>query len=163
MSQRLQLSPIQSSDSEAIAAIAALDRACFGRPWSEATVRSELERVGSCVLTIRDPGFETIAGYIVGFVSVGAAELLRVGVAEPMRGLGLGAKLLDAWLVAVAQAGAREAFLEVAARNHSAYSLYRRRGFEEVARRRGYYPALPACPFPAQRDVDDAIVMRRAF
>ena len=37
--------------------------------------------------------------------------------------------------------GGRECFLEVRASNTSAYRLYERYGFNEVGRRRGYYPS----------------------
>ena len=39
------------------------------------------------------------------------------------------------------QLGAGECFLEVRASNQSAYRLYERYGFNEVGRRRDYYPA----------------------
>ena len=38
--------------------------------------------------------------------------------------------------------GGRECFLEVRASNQSAYRLYERFGFNEVGRRRDYYPAV---------------------
>jgi ribosomal-protein-alanine N-acetyltransferase len=37
--------------------------------------------------------------------------------------------------------GGRECFLEVRASNTSAYRLYERYGFNEVGRRRAYYPS----------------------
>ena len=38
--------------------------------------------------------------------------------------------------------GANDSFLEVRASNQSAYRLYERYGFNEVGRRRDYYPAV---------------------
>ncbi|MCG9958445.1 ribosomal-protein-alanine N-acetyltransferase, partial [Pseudomonas aeruginosa] len=37
---------------------------------------------------------------------------------------------------------ARECFLEVRASNQAAYRLYERYGFNEIGRRRDYYPAV---------------------
>ncbi|MNE24719.1 ribosomal-protein-alanine N-acetyltransferase [compost metagenome] len=40
------------------------------------------------------------------------------------------------------QLNARECFLEVRASNQPAYRLYERFGFNEIGRRRDYYPAV---------------------
>ena len=48
--------------------------------------------------------------------------------------------------------GGQECFLEVRASNHSAYRLYERYGFNEIGRRRNYYPA-------AGGGSEDALVM----
>ena len=65
------------------------------------------------------------------------AELLAIAVREIWRGQGIGARLLQAGLAALPEV--RSVFLEVRAANHAAQALYRRHGFVENGRRRGYY------------------------
>ncbi len=61
-----------------------------------------------------------------------------------------------AWLCGEAREGGVETFyLEVRPSNAAALRLYQRMGFEEIGRRRAYYPAGSAR--------EDAIVMRRVL
>jgi len=79
------------------------------------------------------------------------ADVLTVAVREPYWGQGIGSALLGALLGAAADRGCTEMFLEVRADNPRAQGLYRRRGFEEIGVRRGYY----------QPSGVDALVMRK--
>ncbi len=58
--------------------------------------------------------------------------------AEPQRLL----RLLEHLMREAAGHQARECFLEVRASNQAAYRLYERYGFNEIGRRRDYYPAV---------------------
>ncbi|RMD78948.1 MAG: GNAT family N-acetyltransferase, partial [Gammaproteobacteria bacterium] len=55
---------------------------------------------------------------------------------------GHGGYLLRRLIQIAGRLGARTLFLEVRPSNAAALALYRRLGFEEVGRRRGYYPAM---------------------
>jgi [ribosomal protein S18]-alanine N-acetyltransferase len=79
------------------------------------------------------------------------ADVLTIAVREPYWGLGIGSALLGALLGAATDRGCTEVFLEVRADNPRAQGLYRRRGFEEIGVRRGYY----------QPSGVDALVMRK--
>ena len=71
-------------------------------------------------------------------------RLARAGlitVRPQSQGRGLGLQLLEHLMQRARQLGAGECFLEVRASNQSAYRLYERYGFNEVGRRRDYYPA----------------------
>ena len=57
-----------------------------------------------------------------------------------LRGLGL--TLLEHLMSIAYKADARECFLEVRDSNRAAFSLYERYGFNEIGRRRDYYPAV---------------------
>ena len=50
-------------------------------------------------------------------------------------------RLLEHLMERARERGGRECFLEVRASNTTAYRLYERYGFNEVGRRRAYYPA----------------------
>jgi [ribosomal protein S18]-alanine N-acetyltransferase len=54
----------------------------------------------------------------------------------------LGLLLLDKLMKRAYEINGRECFLELRASNQSAYRLYERYGFNEVGRRRDYYPAV---------------------
>ena len=81
---------------------------------------------------------------------VGAGDDRQPGVAAGRQGEGIGALLLDA-LLAEADRRSPVVLLEVRAENEVALGLYRRRGFAEIGRRRGYY----------QPSGTDAVVMKR--
>ena len=66
-------------------------------------------------------------------------ELLSIGVGPSYRRRQIGAVLLRDCMERCQRIGASTMFLEVAADNRSAQSLYRTFGFVEVGRREGYY------------------------
>jgi [ribosomal protein S18]-alanine N-acetyltransferase len=66
-------------------------------------------------------------------------ELDTMAVASADRRRGIGAALLEAVMAWAAARGARRMGLEVRASNTTAMMLYRRMGFAEEGRRRGYY------------------------
>jgi len=98
-------------------------------------------------------------------------HLLNVTVAPDWQSRGLGHALLDAVQSIGRERGFASLWLEVRESNARARALYQRRGFAEVALRRGYYPAsgrredavvmsLPlSAPVPAATNpgADDAV------
>ena len=80
-------------------------------------------------------------GFVLVRVAGGEAEILTLAVAPAARRRGFGAGLVAAGAHHAAQMGAQALFLEVNEANEAAKSLYLRLGFEEVARRSGYYGA----------------------
>lgn len=84
-------------------------------------------------------------GFLIGRAIAGEAELLTVAVAPESRRQGVARALMQGFAVAAARNGADEAFLEVAADNTPARSLYAADGWTEAGRRRDYYgPGLDA-------------------
>lgn len=80
-----------------------------------------------------------VVGY-AGLMTVGAhGDVQTLAVDTARRGMGVGRLLLDAVVEESRDRGCTSLLLEVAADNTVAQSLYRRRGFEQVARRSGYY------------------------
>jgi ribosomal-protein-alanine N-acetyltransferase len=116
------------------------------RPWSVAEFAGFLADP-SCFLC-HQPG-----GFLLGRVIADEAELLTLAVAPEARRQGIGAALLAEFMAQSAARGAGTAFLEVAADNRAALTLYHAAGFTAVGRRRGYYTT------PAGQPVD-ALVLR---
>src|SRR5437899_2097193 len=67
------------------------------------------------------------------------ARLYSIAVAPQMGGRGVGAMLLAAAEAAAAARGCRTIRLEVHVTNHAAISRYRKSGYQQFARQRGYY------------------------
>ena len=130
--------------------VAAIERAVFSDPWSEASIRESIGMPWMFTWVAEDP-----AGAVIGYAFcreiAGESELLNLAVAPALRRSGVGARLLAAALDWARDRGARETFLEVRASNRAAIALYEREGFRAVGRRPGYYEA------PAE----DAILYRR--
>jgi ribosomal-protein-alanine N-acetyltransferase len=120
-----------------VATFATLHAASFQRGWGEDEFRRLMidpNVVGHRVAVGRTP-----IGFILSRMAAGEAEILSVAIAPAWRGRGLARPLLDLHLRRLAGLGVRTVFLEVDEQNAAACRLYRRAGFAEVGRRKGYY------------------------
>jgi [ribosomal protein S18]-alanine N-acetyltransferase len=79
-----------------------------------------------------------IAGFALGRIVTGEAELLLLAVKRRFQGQGIGQLLLDRFVLIATTRGAERLHLEVRDGNH-AIKLYMKSGFSEVGRRRNYY------------------------
>ena len=121
--------------------------------WSEAMYRDELSRPDTRHYLVAEDdgdGSPVVIGYAGLIAYDDEAHVATLGVAAERQGEGLGARLLDA-LLAEADRRTSVVLLEVRAENDVALGLYKRRGFVEIGRRRGYYQPSGA----------DAVVMKR--
>ena len=130
---------IRPASSGDIAAVAGIERASFGDPWSEAAFRELLQMRDAIFLVATRRAPEVIAGYVIARVVAGEADVLNLAVSPDDRGRGLGGELLDAGLSAVMERKVREVFLEVRESNVAALALYGSRSFTPVSRRSRYY------------------------
>lgn len=144
----LQFAPMTPGD---IDEVHALECSVFPHPWSRANFTDSLAS-GYDAWTVRDGGGR-LAGYYLLMHAVDEAHLLDVAVAAGRQGRGLGRHLLDRIGRRAREQGMASVLLEVRPSNERALAVYRRYGFREIGRRKGYYPA-----HGGQRE--DAIVMR---
>jgi ribosomal-protein-alanine N-acetyltransferase len=133
-----------------VAAVMLLEEELFAPDtWSAAMYRDELSRTDTRWYLVAED--ETgVVGYAGLIAYPDEAHVATIGVTGARQGEGVGALLLDA-LLAEADRRSPVVLLEVRADNEHAQGLYRRRGFTEVGRRRGYYQPSGA----------DAVVMKR--
>jgi ribosomal-protein-alanine N-acetyltransferase len=117
--------------------------------WTAAMYRDELARTDTRSYLVAEDG-DRIVGYAGLIAYTDEAHVSTIGVAPDRQGEGIGARLLDA-LLTEADRRSPVVLLEVRADNELAQGLYRRRGFAEIGRRRGYYQPSGA----------DAVVMKR--
>lgn len=133
------------------AAMVAIERRCFGDPWSEASFREALTSAWTfCLVSQSTRG---ITGYLVGREVAGTGEVLNLAVAPEFRRHGAGSALLRAGLAALRLRKVDEVFLEVRESNHSAQALYLAHGFRPVGQRSAYY----------RNPKEDALVLRLAM
>jgi len=145
MESRYRIRPATPADA---APLAAIERACFSDPWSQAGISETIQNETNAVLVIDSES--GLVGHLMARVAAGEGEILNLAVMASHRRQGLGRRLLRAGVAAMFRAGAREAYLEVRESNRAAIELYRSEGFRPVGLRPGYYRDPP----------EDALVLR---
>lgn len=140
----LKLRPMTQRDIDGVMVV---ERHGYEFPWTEG-IFSDCLKVGysswTCLLG------EQIIGYGVMSVAAGEAHILNLCIHPEFQGQGLARRLLQRLLTQAREAEADSVFLEVRSSNRVAIGLYESVGFNEIGRRRGYYPA--------QRGREDAIL-----
>ena len=116
---------------------AAVEKACFTQPWSERSLRDELNSPCANNFCVTVDG--KFAGY-GGFLAVAdAGEITRIAGLPEFRRLGLGRMIMEAMVSRAREKELATMFLEVRESNIPAISLYECFGFEKVGRRPNYY------------------------
>lgn len=124
----------------------------YPHPWSRGNFVDSLRSgYSSWVLLIE----QKIIGYALMMMVLDEAHLLNLSVAKAYQKRGLGRLLLEHMIAVAKRHGAANMFLEVRPSNISAIALYENIGFNEMAIRRGYYPA--------QQGREDAVLMGLAL
>lgn len=111
----------------------------FSVPWTESSVYTAITDPLYKVLTAYDGN--NFCAYLIASVCAGEAELQRIAVLPQYRRLGVASALIAAFFSECRNASVNTVYLEVRVSNIDAVSLYRRCGFTEYSRRRGYYSA----------------------
>lgn len=119
--------------------VMAVETGAYSFPWTRGNFIDSLA-AGYHAQVLDDPE-EGVIGYFVAMAGVGEMHLLNLTVAPACQRRGHGAALLEALVALCRELELLMLWLEVRESNHGARALYRRRGFDEVGRRRGYYPA----------------------
>jgi len=148
LATRLRFAPMQPSD---VDEVHALECSVFPHPWSRGNFTDSLAS-GYDAWTVRDAD-GVLAGYYLLMYALDEAHLLDVAVCAGRQRQGLGRHLLDCVGARAREQGMLSVLLEVRPSNERALAVYRRYGYREIGRRKGYYPA-----HAGQRE--DAIVMR---
>ena len=138
-----------------------LQTACHSFPWSRKQFLDCLNSPYYCyqmslntqtTLDTASTHNAKVIGYYVGLKVSVEATLMDIGIAKGYRGKGLGKELLKHFLRESNKRQAEEAWLEVRASNLTAISLYNEMEFEEIERRKNYYPL--------DDGREDALIMR---
>lgn len=118
--------------------VMAIELASYSHPWSEALFISCIEGGYINRLLVEDG---RIIGYLIVSVAVGECHILNVCSVPSVRRRGAARYLLNQIFEEAKALGAEQVFLEVRPSNVNAIGLYEALGFEQVGRRKNYYPA----------------------
>ena len=130
------LLPMHAAHLEAVMAI---EVGAYAFPWSRGNFVDSLA-AGYDARVLYDERGE-ILGYFVAMAGVDEMHLLNITVAPAAWHQGHARFMLAALADLCRQRQARQLWLEVRESNERARAIYRRHGFAEVGKRRGYYPA----------------------
>ena len=135
LNPQYQFRPMQETDLDAIMEIEPL---IYSHPWSRGNFSDSLVS-GYSAWVLLDGA--KIIGYALMMMVLDEAHLLNLSVAKAYQKQGLGRMLLEHMIAIAKKHDAANMFLEVRPSNISAIALYENIGFNEMAVRRGYYPA----------------------
>ena len=135
MSDALSFRRMTAADLDAVLKI---EYAAFSHPWTRGIFTDALASYECWVML---EGSQQVGHGVIQLIA-DEAHLLNIAVKPESQGRGLGLSLLTHLMQRARERGGNECFLEVRASNQSAYRLYERFGFNEIGRRRDYYPAV---------------------
>jgi ribosomal-protein-alanine N-acetyltransferase len=133
MSDALTFRRMTEADLDAVLKI---EYAAYSHPWTRGIF---LDGLKSYEIWLMFDGQQQVGHGVINVI-IDEAHLLNITVKVENQGRGLGLRLLEHLMSRAYQLNGRECFLEVRASNQSAYRLYERFGFNEIGRRRDYYP-----------------------
>lgn len=134
-------------------AVAAIESQVQTHPWTEQNFRDSY--LGFHTMMVSEIA-QKVVGFQVLMFGPDEAELLLIGVHPTYQQQGIGRQLLTA-AEELAQQKQREAMLlEVRVSNTVAQHFYQRLGYEQVGRRKAYYPTLGGVR-------EDALLFRKAL
>ena len=140
----IQILPMTS---DRVPAVAALEAVSFSTPWSEASIRAELDNPWAVWLTASAD--EALVGYLGVQYGPDGGDIMTVATDPAYRGHGVAKALIAAMADILRQKGLDWLTLEVRPSNAAALGLYGSMGFRQVGRRKNYY----------RRPTEDAVLL----
>lgn len=119
-------------------AVMAIEPHIYSHPWTRGNFVDSLASGYSAWVLLDGT---SIIGYSLMMLVLDEAHLLNLSIAKAYQKRGLGRLLLEHMIAIARKHDAANMFLEVRPSNISAIALYENIGFNEMAIRRGYYPA----------------------
>lgn len=119
-------------------AIMEIEPHIYSHPWTRGNFADSLKSAHSAWVLLHDT---KIVGYALMMMVLDEAHLLNLSISKQYQKQGLGRLLLEHMIRIAQELNAANMFLEVRTSNISAIALYENIGFNEMAVRRGYYPA----------------------
>lgn len=136
---------------EDVPAVLAVEQKAYEFPWTKSLLESAVKSTKYCAVLTDDNNDQNIIGHgIISFV-VGEVELLNVCINPDYQGKGYGQRLLQHLVDEATAKDNHEMYLEVRTSNMDAIHVYEKFGFNEIGRRKNYYPS--------KQGREDAILM----
>ena len=114
-----------------------IEQKAHAYPWSKSTVNDIAGRGASHLVLLMD---ENIVGYFYAQKILDELTLLNIAVEPKQQNKGYGRALIEKLLLLAEEQKIKNIWLEVRESNKNAYYLYEKMGFNEVDRRKNYYP-----------------------
>ena len=134
-----------------VSQVAELEKVAFRDPWSENSIRSELNNPLSYWLVAVEGG--RVVGYVGSQAVMGESDMMNIAVDPAFRRLGIARKLVRGLVAALKGNGVYALTLEVRASNEPAKALYASENFLQVGRRPNYY----------RNPKEDALILRKEW
>ena len=128
---------IKRMDSSHIKALSEIEKECFSTPWSEESLKEELNNKFARFFVAECDG--KASGYIGAHNILGEVYITNVAVSTAFRRMGIGEKLIKTLVDFCGNEGMEFVTLEVRRSNEAAKKLYSKMGFEEVGERKDFY------------------------
>lgn len=128
-----------------------IEHEIFLFPWSIGNFSDSIKSGYHCRVLVQ-PGTDVVMGYGILMIGPDEAHVLTLGIGFSWQNQGLGRKMLLHLIELSGKYQAKFVLLDVRESNTGAANLYRRLGFQQIAVRKGYYPAM--C------EREDALVMK---
>lgn len=129
---------------------AALEKLCFSSPWSANSLELlTKEGIGVGYVCVRNTPTPMVTAYGGMMIAVDEGQITNIAVHPDCRGQGLGLAIVQALIKHAKAERLASISLEVRVSNAPAIALYRKVGFAEVGRRKGFYT----------RPTEDALIM----
>ncbi len=125
-----------------------IERSSYADPWEENLFTEVLGAGGKYFFV--DEGQSGLTGYVVFEPVLDEGHITNLAVDKKHRGRGIATGLLNKVLDLAEELNVRSIFLEVRGSNEAARKLYSKFGFEQIAKRKGYYSAAN----------EDALILR---
>ena len=129
--------------------MAEIEKLCFSEPWSEDTIRDELDTPLSRYFVCLSG--DRVLGYIGTRILFDQCDITNIAVLPECRRMGIASLLLSELEKTVLEIDVKYLNLEVRVGNVPARSFYEKSGFEAVGKRKNYY----------QKPTEDAILMTK--
>ena len=122
-----------------VPALSRIEQESFDSPWSAEEITKDVtSKDGNIYVAVIESDGEK-AGYAEMRMVRGEAQIYNIVIDKAFRGKGLGEMLLRHLVDKAKELGCSLITLEVRGGNEAAMELYRKLGFKEVGRRKGYY------------------------
>ena len=121
-----------------VPAMARIERDSFEAPWSADEITKDVTAGGNVYVAVALADEER-AGYAEIRKIAGEGQIYNIAIAPEFRREGIGEALLRHLIDKADADGCKLVTLEVRSGNEAAMELYKKLGFREVGRRKGYY------------------------
>lgn len=137
--ERIDLMRLRRMREEDLPAVLEIEAKNYNFPWSEGIFNDCLKAANYSCWVCEE--LDNIVGYSILSIAVGESHIMNICVEPQLQGKGVGSKMLEN-MIDLARKKSESIFLEVRPSNIAAIALYDKRGFNEIGRRKGYYPAV---------------------